>query len=130
MDEGEVPIGAVIARGKMVLAADHNRTGQKSSPLAHAELLVLEQAIAASPRGTLEDCTLYVTLEPCPMCAGAILNARVGRVVYILPEGKSGAMGSVVDLCTMPFAGKTKVEKMGDEGEVLSLMRAFFEKRR
>ncbi len=127
---GEVPVGAVLVRRGEILARAYNRTRTDKSPLAHAELLVIGAACEALGYERPEDCTLYVTLEPCPMCAGAILNARIGRVVFSLTEGKSGAFGSVCDLSTLPFAPPVRIER-GDFGaEVQRMMRAFFAARR
>lgn len=80
--EGEVPVGAVLLRGGTVLAQAHNRVEQTGDPTAHAELLCLQAAAAAEGAWRMADCTLYVTLEPCAMCAGALVNARLGRLVF------------------------------------------------
>ena len=80
--EGEVPVGAVLLRGGTVLAQAHNRVEQTGDPTAHAELLCLQAAAAAEDAWRMADCTLYVTLEPCAMCAGALVNARLGRLVF------------------------------------------------
>ena len=98
-EENEVPVGAVIVHGKLqVIASDHNRREQLRDPTAHAEVLAITQAAAALGSWRLEDCTLYVTLEPCPMCAGAILQARIPRVVYGADDPKSGAVQSLYRL--------------------------------
>ncbi|HJR86723.1 MAG TPA: tRNA adenosine(34) deaminase TadA [Acidimicrobiia bacterium] len=98
-DEGEVPIGAVLvdAEGK-VLAADHNRREQLSDATAHAEMLVIAAAGRARGDWRLPDTTLYVTLEPCPMCAGAAVNARIGTIVYATPDPKAGAAWSLYNI--------------------------------
>ncbi len=98
----DVPIGAVIARGGEVLAAAHNERELRSDPTAHAEILALREASRALGSWRLLDCTLYVTLEPCAMCAGAIVLARVPRVVYGATDPKAGACGSVIDVLCEP----------------------------
>ena len=97
--ENEVPVGAVIVRGeRKVIASDHNRREQLRDPTAHAEILAITQASEALGSWRLDDCTLYVTLEPCPMCAGAILQARIPRVVYGADDPKAGAVQSLFKL--------------------------------
>ena len=96
--EGEVPVGAVVMRAGNVIARAHNRRERDHDPMAHAEVLALRAAAAALEDWRLNDCTLYVTLEPCPMCAGAIVSARVGRVVYGAYDGQRGCCGSVYRL--------------------------------
>jgi tRNA(adenine34) deaminase len=99
---GEVPVGAVLVRDGLVIAQAHNAPVVQHDPSAHAEVLVLRQAAAKLGNYRLDDCTLYVTLEPCTMCAGAILNARLGKVVWGAPEPKTGACGSVMDVFEQP----------------------------
>lgn len=95
-EEGEIPVGAVIVNGdRQVIASDHNRREQLRDPTAHAEMLAITQAAEALGSWRLDDCTLYVTLEPCPMCAGAILQARIPRVVYGADDPKAGAVQSL-----------------------------------
>ena len=96
--EDEVPVGAVVVAGGRVVASAHNQREQLADPTAHAEMIALTQAAAALGSWRLEDCTLYVTLEPCPMCAGAILQARVPRVVWGAPDPKAGAVESLYRL--------------------------------
>lgn len=98
LDEGEVPVGAVVMRAGNVIARAHNRRERDHDPTAHAEVLALRAAAAALEDWRLNDCTLYVTLEPCPMCAGAIVSARVGRVVYGAYDEQRGCCGSVYRL--------------------------------
>ena len=98
-EEGEVPVGAVIVHEeRRVIASDHNRREQLRDPTAHAEMLAITQAAEALGSWRLGDCTLYVTLEPCPMCAGAILQARIPKVVYGAGDPKSGAVQSLFTL--------------------------------
>ena len=95
---GEVPVGAVLVRDGAVIAAAGNRVEELSDPTAHAEVLVLRAAAAAAASPRLGECDLYVTLEPCAMCAGAILHARLARVVYGARDPKTGVHGSILDL--------------------------------
>jgi tRNA(adenine34) deaminase len=96
--EGEVPVGAVITRNGRVVAAAHNQREQLSDPTAHAEMIAITQAAGAVGSWRLEDCTLYVTLEPCAMCAGAILQARLPLLVFGASDPKAGAVQSVFRL--------------------------------
>ncbi len=100
---GEVPVGAVVvARGDRVIAAAGNEREATSDPTAHAEILALRRAAAETGSWRLSDTTLYVTLEPCPMCAGALVAARVGRLVFATADPKAGACGSLYNLCCDP----------------------------
>ena len=94
----EVPVGAVVVRDGKVIAKAHNLRETKKDPLAHAELLAIKKAAKKLKGWRLAGCTLYITLEPCPMCAGAVVNARIPRVVYAAKDPKAGALGSVCDL--------------------------------
>jgi tRNA(adenine34) deaminase len=96
--KGEVPVGAVIVHKGTIIARAHNLRESLKSATAHAELLAIEQACSVLKTWRLTDCDLYVTLEPCPMCAGAIINARVGNVYFGAYDAKGGACGSVTDL--------------------------------
>ncbi|MGL4513782.1 MAG: tRNA adenosine(34) deaminase TadA [Lacipirellulaceae bacterium] len=96
--EGEVPVGAVIVRDGRVIAAAHNQRETLRDPTAHAEMIAITQAAASLGAWRLEGCTLYVTLEPCPMCAGAIVQARVPRVVYGAADPKGGAVDTLYRL--------------------------------
>ena len=97
-DEGEVPVGAVIVCGDRVIAAAHNQREALGDPTAHAEMIALTQAAEALGSWRLLDCTLYVTLEPCPMCAGAIVQARLPTVIYGAPDPKAGACHSLFQI--------------------------------
>lgn len=94
----EVPVGALVVHENKVLSAAHNMREVRQSPVSHAELLAIEEAAAKLGSWRLDNCTLYVTLEPCPMCAGTVINARVPRVVFGAPDPKAGAMGSLYDI--------------------------------
>ena len=96
--EDEVPVGAIVVREGEVLAAAYNQREQLHDPTAHAEMIAITQAAAALESWRLEGCTLYVTLEPCPMCAGAILQARVPQIVYGADDPKAGAVTSLYQL--------------------------------
>ena len=96
--EDEVPVGAIIVHHERVVAAAHNQREQLRDPTAHAEMIAIGQAAAALGSWRLEACTLYVTLEPCPMCAGAILQARIPRLVYGAADPKAGAVDSLFHL--------------------------------
>ncbi len=98
----EVPIGALIVRGNSIVSAATNRTVRDQDPTAHAELLAIREAAAKLDRWRLDDCTLYVTLEPCAMCAGAMVLARIKRVVFGAWDEKAGMAGSVGDLLRHP----------------------------
>ena len=100
---GEVPVGAVIAKDGEILAAAHNTRETEKNALHHAELLAIDAACKKLGGWRLWQCELFVTLEPCPMCSGAILNSRVKRVVYGAADTKAGCCGSVTDLFALPF---------------------------
>jgi len=97
-EQGEVPIGAVIVHNGQVIAVAHNEREQKNDPTAHAEILVIQRAAKVLGRWRLTDATLYVTLEPCPMCAGAIMQSRIKQLVYGAMDLKGGATGSVMNV--------------------------------
>jgi tRNA(adenine34) deaminase len=97
-EEGEVPVGAVAVVGAQIVARAHNRPIALVDPTAHAEILALRQAARAAHTYRLTEVTLYATLEPCVMCVGAMVNARVGRLVYGARDEKAGALGSVYDI--------------------------------
>ena len=124
--EGEVPVGCVIVRGGEIVGRGRNRRESDKSALAHAELEAIAQANKALGGWRLWDCTLYVTLEPCPMCAGAIINARIPRVVYGARDEKFGACRSVCSLFDMSFNHHPKVEAGLMEQEAAALMQEFF----
>src|SRR5271163_199963 len=99
---GEVPVGAVIVHKNKIIGRGQNRVLRDSDPTAHAEIVALRQAGRHLRNYRLEDCTLYATLEPCAMCAGAILHARIARLVYAAPDPKAGACGSVLSVMNHP----------------------------
>lgn len=101
--DGEVPVGAVIVRDGAVIGTGRNRREKDKNALAHAELEAINQACRHLNGWRLSGCTLYVTLEPCPMCAGAVINARLDRVVQGTTDPKAGSCGSLVDLFALPY---------------------------
>ena len=125
---GDVPVGAVLfdAAGRE-LSTGVNRREQRQDPTAHAEVEAIRCASARRGDWRLEDCTIFVTLEPCPMCAGAILNARSGTVVYGAREEKSGSQGSVVDLFSENYGFRPRVYGGVCRERCAALMRTFFE---
>jgi tRNA(adenine34) deaminase len=128
---GEVPVGAAITRRLTVVALAHNETVRRRDPTAHAELLAIQRALEALETDRLEDCTLYVTLEPCAQCAGAIVLAKVGRLVFGAYDDKAGMCGSVGDLARHPRLNH-RVEVTGGvlAPECGALLREFFGERR
>jgi tRNA(adenine34) deaminase len=128
---GDVPIGAVIARGEEVLAAAGNKRELRADPTAHAEILAIRAAAEALGGWRLPATTLYVTLEPCAMCAGAIVLARIPSVVFGAADPKAGAAGSVLDVLAEP-ALNHRPEVSGGvlEAECAALLRGFFASRR
>ena len=123
---GEVPVGCVIVRHGEVVGRGRNRREEGKNALAHAEIEAINDACRNLGGWRLWDCTLYVTLEPCPMCAGAIVNARIPRVVFGASDQKCGACGSVCDLFTMGFNHHPTVEKGVLEEEATALLTEFF----
>ena len=128
--DGEVPVGCVVVRGNEIVGRGRNRREKDKSALAHAEIEAIGEACRNLGGWRLWECTLYVTLEPCPMCAGAIVNARIPRVVYGASDAKCGAVGSVCALFSMSFNHHPQVEKGIREAECAALLTAFFQKLR
>ena len=129
-EEGEVPVGCVITRGNRIVAGEYNgREGMKNA-LWHAETAAIGKACQCLGGWRLPGCTLYVTLEPCPMCAGAIWNARIPRVVIGAKDARAGAMGSLLNLASYPLNPKPEVVFGVREKECAAVLRRFFEGRR
>jgi tRNA(adenine34) deaminase len=127
----DVPIGAVLARGGEPLATAANERELRHDPTAHAEMLALREGAERLGGWRLPETTLYVTLEPCAMCAGAIVLARVPRVVYAAPDPKAGAAGSVLDVLAEPRLNHRPEVRAGVRAEeAAALLRAFFSERR
>ncbi len=128
---GEVPVGAVLVRDEKLLAEGYNRVIIDSDPSAHAEMLALRNAGKTAANYRLPDTTLYVTLEPCCMCAGAIIHSRVKRVVYAASDPKTGAAGSCFDVLNSPRHNhKAEIEKGLLAEDSAIILRGFFAKKR
>ncbi len=131
LDHDDVPVGAVVVRDGVVIASRHNERELRGDPTAHAEVLALRDAAGKVGGWRLDDCTLYVTLEPCAMCAGAMVNARLGRLVYAAADPKAGAVDSVFGLLggerlnhRVEVSAGLRAEEAGDQ------LRSFFRARR
>jgi len=127
---GEVPVGAIVVRGEELIATAFNDRENGQDATAHAEILAIRSACKRLGRWRLEDCELYVTLEPCPMCAGAIVNARIARVVYGAKDANGGAFDSVLNLRSYPLCSKPRVEGGVLERECAAMLSGFFERKR
>jgi tRNA(adenine34) deaminase len=128
---GEVPVGAVVVHENKIIGRGQNRVLRDSDPTAHAEIVALREAGRALANYRLEDCTLYATLEPCAMCAGAILHARIARLVYAAPDPKAGACGSVLSVMNHPQLNhKVEVTSGLLADECGQMLTNFFIKRR
>ena len=129
--EDEVPVGAALFLGEKLLWVDHNRREALNDPTAHAEMLCLKNGAAALGDWRLKDCTLYVTLEPCPMCSGALLMSRLGRCVFGAADPEAGCCGSVYDLPADPLLhGSTVWEHGVLETDCKVLLNRFFNRKR
>lgn len=124
--EGEVPVGCVIVDGETVVGRGRNRREGTKNALSHAELEAIDDACRRLGGWRLWRCTLYVTLEPCPMCAGAIINARVRRVVYGASDPKAGSVGSVTNLFDLPYNHRPEVTRGVLEEECRGVLTEFF----
>ena len=128
---GEVPVGAVVVHNNTIIGRGQNRVLRDNDPTAHAEIVALREAALALKNYRLEDCTLYATLEPCAMCAGAILHARIARLVYAAPDPKAGACGSVLSVMNHPQLNhKVEVTSGLLAEECSTLLQNFFRARR
>lgn len=128
-EKGEVPVGAVIVKDGQVIARAHNLTESANTPLAHAELIAIHKATQALGDWRLSGCTLYVTLEPCPMCTGAILNSRLEEVVFGAYDEEMGCCGSRLDMSSA-LPRKTRMVGGVMEDECKGILSHFFEQRR
>lgn len=124
--EGEVPVGAVVVRDGRIVGEGRNRRETQKTALGHAELDALSAACETLGDWRLSGCVLYVTLEPCPMCMGAAINARIDTVVYGAEDEKAGCCGSVTNLAELPFSHKPALFPGFCEEESRALLRAFF----
>lgn len=130
-EAGEVPIGAIAVIGGSIIARGQNRVLRDVDPTAHAEMVVLRAAAQAIGNYRLLDCELYVTLEPCAMCAGAMIHARLGRLIYGASDPKAGAAGSVLEVLNHPRLNHQMAVTRGVLGEECAeLLRGFFRERR
>jgi len=128
---GEVPIGAVAVHGGKIIGRGQNRVLRDNDPTAHAEIVAMREAAAALGNYRLNGCTLYVTLEPCAMCAGAMIHARLDRLVYAALDPKTGAAGSVLEVLNHPRLNhQMQVEQGILADEAGELLRTFFRERR
>lgn len=125
-DDGEVPVGCVITDGERIVGCGRNRRETAKNALSHAELEAIDEACRALGGWRLWRCTLYVTLEPCPMCAGAIINARIPRVVYGAPDQKAGSCGTLTDLFALPYNHRPSVTAGVLEAESRACLQDFF----
>lgn len=129
--EGEVPVGAVLVRDGALIVSGHNTPIHDQDPTAHAEMRVLRAAGTALGNYRLDHCTLYVTLEPCPMCLAAMTHARIERVVYAAPDPRAGACGGAIDLNRAAWHHHPLVVDTGPcEQEAAELLQQFFQTRR
>lgn len=127
----EVPVGALIVHEGQIIARNHNRREMDHDPTAHAEILVLQEAAKKLGRWRLSDCTLYVTLEPCPMCAGALVMSRLGRLVYGSPDFRAGAVESLFNIPThQDLNHQVKVTAGIEEESCRQILQDFFQKKR
>ncbi len=130
-EAGEVPIGAVVVHDSAIISHGQNSVIRTSDPTAHAEIVALRNAAAALGNYRLAGCTLYVTLEPCAMCAGAMIHARIDRLVYAAADPKAGACGSVLSVLNHPQLNHQMQVKQGPMAEECAeLLRGFFRERR
>lgn len=129
--QGEVPVGAVVVFQNQIIGKGWNQPITRHDPTAHAEIIALREAAALLGNYRLLDCSLYVTLEPCAMCAGAMVHARIKRLVYGAPDPRTGAAGSVFNLTDLPCLNhRIQVEPGLMQAESRLLLQAFFAKRR
>ncbi len=127
-ESGDVPVGAVVVHEGQIIAARHNEREATGDPTAHAEILAIRDAATALGRWRLNDCTLVVTLEPCVMCAGALINARVETLVYATADLKGGATSSLYNICSDPRLNHNPIVVHGiSEHESSELLKQFFE---
>ena len=130
-ESGEVPVGAVVVAGGEVIARGHNRSETDNDPSAHAEIVALREAARRSGNYRLTDATLYVTLEPCAMCMGALVQARIERLVFGAYDPKAGAAGSAIDLSDSPsFNHRFEINGGVLADECGAVLKAFFESKR
>ncbi len=125
--EGEVPIGCVIVKDQKIIARGRNKRESKKNSLLHAEIVAIDKACKKLGGWRLWQCEMYVTLEPCPMCCGAIINSRIRKVHIAAKDPKAGAMGSVINLTEYPFNHKPEIEFGLMEDKAVFLLKSFFQ---
>ena len=124
--EGEVPVGAVIVKDGKIIATGRNMREKKQNALSHAEIEAINNACKELGSWRLDDCEMYVTLEPCPMCTGAIINARIKTLIFGAYDSRAGSIDSVINLCDYPFNHKVEVYGGIMEEECKEILRDFF----
>ena len=129
-DDGEVPVGAVIVRDGEIIATGRNRREKSKNALLHAEIDVINSACKKLGGWRLWNCEIYVTLEPCPMCAGAIINAHIPKVFFGAYDFKNGSCGTITNLFEMPYNFKPEYEGGIMEGDCAGILKEFFKKLR
>ena len=126
-DSGEVPVGAVIVKDGEIIGTGYNMRETKQNALSHAEIEAINQACNTLGSWRLDGCEMYVTLEPCPMCTGAIINARIKTVIFGAFDSKMGSMDSVINLCDYPYNHKVEIYAGIMEDECKKILTDFFE---
>lgn len=129
-EAGEVPVGAVVVKDGSVIGEGRNRREAGKNALAHAEIEAISQACQTLGTWRLTGCELYVTLEPCPMCTGAIINSHIDRVIYGVDDDRAGCCGTAMDLFSLPYSHRPEVYRGFYEGEAKKLLQDFFRKLR
>lgn len=124
--EGEVPVGAVVVLGDKIVGTGRNRREKNKNALAHAEIEAINEACRTLGGWRLWQCDMYVTLEPCPMCTGAIINSRIKRLIYGASDNKAGSCGSVVNLFELPYNHKPEIVSGVKKDECAGLLSEFF----
>lgn len=125
-DEGEIPVGAVIVRDGKIIGEGRNMREQKKSVISHAEIEAINNACKNIDDWRLDGCTIYVTLEPCPMCTGAIINSRISTLVFGAYDLRAGCVDSVIDLCSYPFESRPEIYAGICEDECSAILSEFF----
>ena len=125
-NRGEVPVGAVVVKDNEIISKGYNLKESKNNTIKHAEIIAIEKASKAMNSWRLEDCDIYITMEPCPMCMGAIINSRIRKIYYGVSDKKSGACGSVIDLTKYKFNHIPKYEKNILKNECRKILQQFF----
>ena len=130
-DKKEIPIGAIVVKNGRIIGRGYNQRESLNDPTAHAEIIALTSAANTIQNWRLKDCTLYVTKEPCPMCAGAIMNARISHIYFGMYDEEAGCCGSLYQLCRDPrFNHQSVVQGGVMEADCISIIKAFFYEQR